>query len=156
MKIKIIVVGKTKETFLQQGENEFQQRLARYCQLEWIIVKEEKIISKKTVKYIKQKEAERILDKASNAIYLIALERTGEQMSSEDMADFLQQKMNEGIGEITFIIGGALGLEEMVLKVVNKVLSLSRMTFTHEMTRVILLEQLYRAFTILKNEKYHK
>jgi 23S rRNA (pseudouridine1915-N3)-methyltransferase len=156
MKIKIIVVGKTKETFLQQGEKEFQQRLARYCQLEWIIVKEEKIVSNKPEQNIKLKEAERILNKISKGSLDIALDRTGEQLTSEELAEFLRQKMNEGYGQITFIIGGTLGLEEKILKSATKVLSLSQMTFTHEMTRLILLEQLYRAFTILKSEKYHK
>jgi len=156
MKIKIIVVGKTKEKFLQSGEEEFQQKLARYCQLEWVVVKEEKIISDKAEPIIKPKEAERILNKTSKGSLVIALDRTGDQMSSKELAEFLQQKMNEGYGETTFIIGGTLGLGKNVLKSAATVLSLSKMTFTHEMSRLILLEQLYRAFTILKGKKYHK
>jgi 23S rRNA (pseudouridine1915-N3)-methyltransferase len=84
------------------------------------------------------------------------LDRAGDPMSSEDLAAWLQKKMNEGTSEFEFIIGGALGLDSIVLNSVNQVLSLSQMTFTHEMSRLILLEQLYRAFTILRGEKYHK
>jgi 23S rRNA (pseudouridine1915-N3)-methyltransferase len=156
MKIKIIVVGKTKEQFLQQGEQEFQWRLTRYCQLEQVIVKKEKIVSNSTEQITKLKEAERILAQVTRGSFIIALDREGDQLSSEELAEFLQQKMNEGYGEVIFIIGGTLGLGETVLKSAAKVLSLSKMTFTHEMSRLILLEQLYRAFTLLKGTKYHK
>jgi 23S rRNA (pseudouridine1915-N3)-methyltransferase len=156
MKIKIIVVGKTKEKFLQQGEQEFQRRLKHYCQLEQVIIKEEKIVSNRTEQIIKLKEAERILAQTTRGSYIIALDREGDQVSSEELAEFLQQKMNDGYGEAIFIIGGTLGLGETVLNSSAKVLSLSKMTFTHEMSRLILLEQLYRAFTILKGTKYHK
>ena len=92
----------------------------------------------------------------SKGDYVIALDQTGDQMSSVELAEFVQYKMNEGVRELTFIIGGALGLDESILKTATKILSLSRMTFTHEMSRLIVLEQLYRAFTILKGTKYHK
>ncbi len=156
MKIKIIVVGKTKEKFLQQGELEFHRRLARYCQLELVVAKEEKIASNKGEQIIKLKEAERIVSLVSKGAFAIALDQRGDQMTSAELAAFLQQKMNSGCTEMTFIIGGALGLGENILETANRVLSLSTMTFTHEMSRLILLEQLYRAFTILKGTKYHK
>jgi 23S rRNA (pseudouridine1915-N3)-methyltransferase len=156
MKIKIIVVGKTKEKFLQLGEQEFQRRLRHYCQVERIIVKEEKIVLNKTEQIIKSKEAERIQAQLTKRSFIIALDREGDQVSSEELAKFIQQKMNEGYGEVIFIIGGTLGLGESVLNSAAKVLSLSKMTFTHEMSRLILLEQLYRAFTILKGTQYHK
>lgn len=156
MKIKIIVVGKTKEQFLQQGEQEFQRRLKPYCQLEQVIVKEEKIVSNKIGQIIKSKEAKRILAQLTRGSLSIALDREGDQFSSAELAEFLQQKMDDGYGEVIFIIGGTLGLGEPVLNSAAKVLSLSKMTFTHEMSRLILLEQLYRAFTILKGTKYHK
>jgi len=156
MKIKIIVVGKTREKFIQQGEKDFQKRLTRYCHLGWTILKEEKISANKTGQIIKRKEAEKILSPITKGAFTIALDQTGDQMSSEELAELLQGRMNEGVGELTFIIGGALGLDESILKQATKILSLSRMTFTHEMSRLILLEQLYRAFTILKGEKYHK
>jgi 23S rRNA (pseudouridine1915-N3)-methyltransferase len=156
MKIKIIIPGKTKEKFLQEGEKGFQKRLRRFCHLDWIIIKEEKISANKTGQIIRLKEAESIVKHITKGAYTIALDQTGDQVSSEELAEYLQQKMNEGVGELTFIIGGALGLDESILNAANKILSLSRMTFTHEMSRLILLEQLYRAFTILKGEKYHK
>jgi 23S rRNA (pseudouridine1915-N3)-methyltransferase len=156
MKIKIIVVGKTKEKFLQLGELEFQRRLACYCQLESVVVKEEKILSSKGEQTIKLKEAERILSQISKGALVVTLDRQGDQITSAELAAFLQQQMNQGCGEMTFIIGGALGLGESILKSADRVLSLSKMTFTHEMSRLILLEQLYRAFTILKGTKYHK
>lgn len=156
MKIKIIVVGKTRENFLKLGEEEFQRRLARFCQFEPVVIKEEKIASNKSEPIIKQKEAERISSHLSGGALIIALDQRGEQFTSEKLADFLQQQMNQGCGEVTFIIGGALGLAASILKSADRVLSLSSMTFTHEMSRLILLEQLYRAFTILKGAKYHK
>lgn len=156
MKIKIVLVGKTKAKFLQQGEREFQRRLRPFCQLDWIIIKEDKIVSNKAIEDIKRVEAERILTKLSKSSFAIALDRTGEQMSSEEFAEFIQKKLTEGRREITFIIGGALGLGQPVLRAAAKILSLSQMTYTHEMSRLILLEQIYRAFTILRGSKYHK
>lgn len=152
-----MVVGKTKEKFLQLGEKEFQHRLAPHCQLEWVIVQEGKILAGKNEGTIKLKEGERILDQLSGtAGNIIALDRQGAELSSEGLAELLQKKMNQGCGEMTFIIGGALGLNEAVLNSAGHRLSLSRMTFTHEMSRLILLEQLYRAFSILKGSRYHK
>lgn len=156
MKINIILVGKTKEKFLQMGEQKFQQRLARYCKLQLIPVKEEKIVASKSDQHIKSIEGERILTKLSSKNWIVALDSSGEQMTSENLAEFLQKKMNDGYSDLEFVIGGALGLSPVILKSANQVLSLSQMTFTHELSRLILLEQLYRAFTILKGEKYHK
>lgn len=156
IKIKVIVVGKTKEKYLQLGESDFQRRLTRFCQLEYTVVKEEKVSSNMPEQQIKQKEAERIFEKTSDIACLVALDQTGKQMSSIKFAEYLQQKMNEGCGKLAFIIGGALGLDSQILNAATDVISLSEMTFTHEMTRLIFMEQLYRAFTILKGEKYHK
>lgn len=138
------------------GEKEFQQRLSRYCQVEWLVIKDEKIVAGKSEQQIKANEAGRILQQIAPRSWSVALDRTGKPMSSEDFADWLQKKMNGGDSELEFIIGGALGLDPAVLKSANQVMSLSTMTFTHEMSRLILLEQLYRAFTILRGEKYHK
>ncbi len=156
MKIKIVVPGKTKEKFLQIGEKDFQKRLSRFCYLDWIIIKEEKIRANKTGRVIRLKEAEKILSHITKGAFIIALDQTGDQMSSEELAEFFQQRMNEGVSELTFVIGGVLGLDESILRAATKILSLSKLTFTHEISRLILLEQLYRAFTILKGEKYHK
>lgn len=156
MKIKIIVVGKTKEPYLLQGEKQFQQRLSHFVQLDWIIVKEEKILSTRSEEEAKHKEAKRILNKITSGSYIVVLDQSGEQISSEMFAEFLQHKMDHGWGDMTFIIGGAFGLTDDVLNCATKILSLSKMTFTHDMSRLILLEQLYRAFTILRGTKYHK
>jgi len=156
MKFKIIIIGKTKENYLQQGEKEFQKRLSRFCQLEWVIVKEQRFDANTSEQTIIKTESESILSKITKDDFVIALDRTGEQMTSEELAVFLQKKMNEGYSKITLIIGGTFGLGEKVLKSASTILSLSKMTFTHEMSRLILLEQLYRAFTILNGSKYHK
>ena len=155
MKIKILIIGKTKEGYLQQGEKKFQKRLSHYCQFEWILVKDEKIFSGKSEKLVKLLEGERILNKLNKSDFVILLDQSGAQKTSEEFAEFLQSKFDNGIREIVFVVGGALGLGENVSKSIKNKISLSKMTFTHEMTRLILLEQLYRAFTILKREPYH-
>ncbi len=156
MKIKLIVVGKTKEKYLKMGEKDFAGRLAKYCRFEEVVVREEKILASKNEETIKGQEGERILQKLTRPGLVVALDQTGEQFSSEDLAAFIQSEMNKGTREIDFIIGGALGLGRNVIAKTSKKLSLSKMTFTHEIARVILLEQLYRAFTILAGTKYHK
>jgi len=156
MKIKIIVVGKTREKYLQIGEKDFSGRLSNYCQFERIVVKEEKIQASKNEVTIKEQEGKRILDKVANTALMVALDQRGEQLSSEKLAGFIQNEMNKGTKEIDFVIGGALGLGENVMAKASKKMSLSEMTFTHEMVRLILLEQLYRAFAILAGSKYHK
>lgn len=156
MRIRFMVVGKTREQFLQQGEQFYQERLAPFCQLEWVIVREEKGTAGKTGDMIREKEGARILEQWPRRGYVVALDTSGKPLSSEEFARFLQEAMNSGQSEMTFIIGGALGLDEKVRLAATHRLSLSRMTFTHEMTRLILLEQLYRSFTILKGSKYHK
>lgn len=156
MHIRLMVVGKTREKFLQQGEQFFQDRLAPFCQVEWIIIKEEKGAGSKSDDVIRQKEGARLLEQWPRRGCIVVLDPAGAQMSSEEFARFIQGKMNSGQSEITFVIGGALGLDEKVRLAATQQLSLSRMTFTHEMARLILLEQLYRSFTILKGSKYHK
>ena len=156
MKIKIIVVGKTRESFLQQGEAEFLKRLRRYAKCEIVVVRAVRLTSGMNEDSARQKEGERILQKCDANEWTVVLDCDGQQMSSEKFASFLQQRMNNGITTMTFIIGGTLGLAPNVLQRANIVLSLSRMTFTHEMMRLFLFEQIYRAFTILKGEKYHK
>ena len=156
MKIKVIVVGKTKENFLKLGEEEFQRRLRRYLNLEWIAVRPEEISPKSNETKIKTIEGQRIKEKIEAGEWIIVLDRRGEALSSEQLADFFLKKMHAGVKCITFVIGGTLGLSEELFQMANEKLSLSQMTFTHEMTRLILLEQIYRAFTIIKGEKYHK
>ena len=156
MKIKIIVVGKTKENFLQIGEEEFRKRLKRYIEIEWIVVKPEKIPDKCDETRFKASEEERIKQRIGQNEWVVVLDSRGKQMSSEKFAEFFQLKMMQGIKNMTFIIGGPLGLSDAFVQQANQSLGLSKMTFTHEMVRLILLEQIYRAFTIIKGEKYHK
>ena len=156
MKIKIILVGKTREAFLQQGEAIFLKRLRRYTKCDIIVVRPVRLTAGTNENVVRQKEGERILQKCDASEWTIVLDSKGQQMSSEKLANFILQRKNSGIHGMTFIIGGPVGLAQEVLQQANIVLSLSRMTFTHEMTRLILYEQLYRAFTIIKGEKYHK
>ena len=156
MKIRIIIVGKTKEKYIEQGIKEFDKRLQKYIPVEWIVVKEEKIQKNDSEMKIKSIEFSRILEKISSDHYSIILDSNAEQVTSQQFASFMLQKMNEGVRTINFIIGGALGLDPNIDKYANLKLSLSKLTFTHEMTRLILIEQIYRAFTIVKGEKYHK
>ncbi len=156
MKIKIITVGKTRQKFWQLAEQEYSKRINRYIHLKQIVVDEASLSSLKNIELVWQREQKAILEKIDSGEYLIILDKRGKQISSEALAQFLQKKMTQGVRSLTFVIGGSLGFSEDFLKNAHLVLSLSKMTFPHEMAKVILLEQLYRAFSILKGEKYHK
>ena len=155
MPIRIIVVDRSRSPFIQQGEAFYMERLARYTRLEWVEVKPERITKGRKKPEILTKEGRSIIKKLGGRDYAIALERFGKAFGSNAFADKLESIIASG-NPIAFIIGGPLGLSEEVLDRSRETLSLSRLTFTHEMARLILLEQLYRAFTIMKNEKYHK
>ncbi|RMD87479.1 MAG: 23S rRNA (pseudouridine(1915)-N(3))-methyltransferase RlmH, partial [Calditrichaeota bacterium] len=127
-----------------------------YIHLKQIVVDEASLSSLKNIELVWQREQKAILEKIDSGEYLIILDKRGKQISSEALAQFLQKKMTQGVRSLTFVIGGSLGFSEDFLKNAHLVLSLSKMTFPHEMAKVILLEQLYRAFSILKGEKYHK
>jgi len=159
MNINIIAVGKIKEKYLQMGIDEFKKRLSRYCSLNVIEVSDEKApenLSDKEVEIVKQREGDRILDKIPPNSFVIALAIEGKNLSSEEFSDKIQSLMVDGVNDITFIIGGSLGLSKEVLDKSHYKLSFSRMTFPHQLMRLILLEQIYRAFKIMKNEPYHK
>jgi len=156
MRLKLIVVGKTKENYIHMGEMDFAARLKNYCEFEQVIVRDERITASRNEGEIKMQEGERILQKLGPSSLVVALDQRGEQLSSERLAGFIDQARQRGAKQIDFIIGGALGLGENVLSRADKMLSLSAMTFTHEMARLILLEQLYRAHSILAGAKYHK
>jgi len=156
MNIKIIALGKIKEKFLKDGIDEFLKRLTPYASLEiveipTIEIKDENIIEK----FLKD-EGEKILSHIKPNSYVITLEIQGEMLSSEKFAQKLETLTNEGIAEIIFIIGSSYGLSQIVSERANFKLSMSRMTFLHQFARLILVEQIYRAFKILKHEKYHK
>ena len=155
MKVKLIVIGKTKTKFLLDGENEYQKRLKHYCKFSELIIPDIKNGGKLSKKELKEKEGNLILASIKNSDYVILLDDKGLELSSTDFAEFLNKKMVSSSNELVFIIGGAFGFSESVFKRANTKLSLSKMTFSHQMVRMIFKEQLYRAFTILKGEKYH-
>lgn len=154
MKINIIVVGKFKETYWSQAENEYLKRLSAWFKINIIELKEESFTEKDDREKIKAKEAQNILAKIPENSFIIALDENGMEFESEKFADKLQSWLELG-DELTFILGGPLGLHSSVLQKANFKLALSKMTFPHQMARVVLLEQLYRGRMINHNRKYH-
>ena len=155
MKIKLIIIGKTKSKFLIAGENEYQKRLEHYCKFSELIIFDIKNSGKLSKKELKVKEGNLILGSIKNNDYAVLLDDKGLALSSIGFAEFLNKKMVSSFNELVFIVGGAFGFSESVYKRANAKLSLSKMTFSHQMVRMIFKEQLYRAFTILKGEQYH-
>ncbi|MGV3245051.1 23S rRNA (pseudouridine(1915)-N(3))-methyltransferase RlmH [Staphylococcus sp. 11261D007BR] len=159
MKITVIAVGKLKEKYWKQAIAEYEKRLGAYTKIDIVEVADEKApenMSEKEVEQVKAKEGERILAKIKPQSTVITLEIQGKMLSSEGLAKELDQRMVQGTSDFTFIIGGSNGLHEDVLKRSNLALSFSKMTFPHQMMRVVLLEQIYRAFKINRGEAYHK
>lgn len=159
MNIKIIVVGKIKEKYIREGIKEYSKRLSKYCNLEIIEVADEKApekLSKKDMEIIKNKEGAKLLSKIPQNSFIISLEIEGKEISSEELSKKMKDIMISGINDITFIIGGSLGLSQEVRNKANYKLSFSKMTFPHQLMRVILLEQIYRGFRIMRGEPYHK
>ena len=159
MKITIIAVGKIKEKYIKQGIKEFKKRLSNYTKLSIIEIPDEKApenLSEKEMEIVKDTEGENILKKLDNYSYVIALDKDGDQLSSIDFANKIKKLTVQGNSSFTFIIGGSLGLSDEVLKKSNLKLSFSKMTFPHQLFRLILLEQVYRTFRINRGEPYHK
>ena len=159
MNISIIAVGKLKEKYLKQAIDEYSKRLSRYCKLEIIELPDEKTpdnASEKEEQQIKEKEGRLILSKIKDNSYVIAMDLKGKQITSEEFASFISNCGVTGNSNIVFIIGGSLGLSEGVIKRANYKLCFSKMTFPHQLFRVMLLEQVYRGFRIINNEPYHK
>lgn len=159
MKITVLAVGKLKEKYWKQAIAEYQKRLSAYTEIEIIEVPDEKApenMSDKEIEQVKQKEGQRLLAKVKPQSTVITLEIKGNMLTSEGLAKNLQQRMVQGQSDFTFIIGGSNGLHQDVLDRSNYALSFSKMTFPHQMMRVILLEQVYRAFKIMRGEAYHK
>lgn len=152
MKIKLIEIGKTDEKYLKEGIVEYVSRLNHYVSFETITIPDSKASSPDTVKTDEEKA---ILQKLSPGDHVILLDDKGDEFTSLGFSKFLQKKMNAGLKTLVFVIGGPFGFSEAVYKRSNGKLSLSRMTFSHQMVRLFFCEQLYRAFTILKGEKYH-
>lgn len=159
MRISLITVGKIKEKYLRDAIAEYSKRLSRYCKLEMIEVMDEKTpdhASQAVEKGIRDKEAERILKYIKEGSYIITLEILGKQVTSEELADKINRLGIQGESHLVFIIGGSLGLGEEILKRSDFALSFSKMTFPHQLMRVILLEQIYRSYRIINGEPYHK
>ncbi|MCX6745924.1 MAG: 23S rRNA (pseudouridine(1915)-N(3))-methyltransferase RlmH [Candidatus Parcubacteria bacterium] len=155
MKIKIITISKTKTEY-EQAEQEFLKRLQGYADLEILNLREEPITKNRPEDEIMEIEGERILAKLDKDYFIVALHVMGNQMSSEEFADFVEEIRDFKSAKICFVIGGPLGLSQRVLDEADFVLSFSKMTFTHQLIRLLLLEQIYRAFEILKGTEYHK
>ena len=159
MKRFIVGVGKIKEKFFTDAILEYSKRLSKYCNLEIVEVADEKTPDNASLheeELIKDKEGDRILKNIGDRDYVIALAIEGKQLSSPEMANMVEKLSVDGISSIAFVIGGSLGLSSKVLSRADYKLSFSRMTFPHQLMRVILLEQIYRSFRIIKNEPYHK
>lgn len=159
MKISICCVGKVTEKFFTDAIAEYSKRLSKYCTFEIIEVKDEKTkenASDTEINLVKEKEGKRILEKINPTSYVIALVINGKMYSSESFAKKIGELMNEGKSHITFVIGGSLGLCDEIIDKADMKLSFSQMTFPHQLMRVILSEQIYRAYRILNNEPYHK
>ncbi|OYU84491.1 MAG: 23S rRNA (pseudouridine(1915)-N(3))-methyltransferase RlmH [Flavobacterium sp. BFFFF2] len=155
MIIKLIAIGKTDQKELEQLTQQYVQRLGHYVRLEWVIIPDIKSVKNLTEDQQKEKEGQLILGKVSSADVLILLDENGKSMSSEEWADFLQKKMNQGIKTLVFVIGGPYGFSSAMYARAHEKISFSKMTFSHQMIRLFFAEQLYRGFTILKNEPYH-
>lgn len=159
MRIKIVAVGMLKEKYLTMGVQEYLKRLMRYAKVEIIEVKDEDIpesFSELQVERAKNKEGKAILKKIQSDEYVIALAIEGKQKSSDELAKHLEQLITYGHSKICFVIGGSNGLSQAVYERANELLSFSKLTFPHQLMRMILLEQIYRSFKIIHNEPYHK
>lgn len=159
MKITILCVGKIKEKFYREAIDEYSKRLSKYCKFEIIEVEDEQTpdkASESVCRMIKEKEGKRLLSKIKDDAYVCTLEIEGKNLSSMELADWMEKTCVRGKNHICFIIGGSLGLHEDVIKRSDFSLSFSKMTFPHQLMRVILTEQIYRGFRIINNEPYHK
>ena len=159
MKITIIAVGKLKEKYLKDGIQEYAKRLSRFCELQIIEVEDEQAadsLSAAQEEQVKKREADKILRKIRDGSLLAVLDIKGDKLDSEGFASKMQNFFVSGFPHITFVIGGSLGLDNELLKKAGLRLSLSNMTFPHQLARLILLEQVYRVFKIINGEPYHK
>lgn len=159
MKISILSVGKLKEGYLQEAVSEYKKRLSRYATIEEIVVVDEKTpdgASEKVEEQIKEKEGQRILSNIKDDAYVIALAIEGKMMDSVEFSKHINDLCVQGNSHFIFVIGGSLGLSKSVLNRANEKLSFSKMTFPHQLMKVFLMEQIYRAYRIQNNEPYHK
>ncbi len=155
MKIIFRAIGKSHEPYVKAGVEEFSSRISRYYKVEWDIIPVPKNAAALSEQELKKKEGELILNTTGKEDYLVALDERGKELNSEELAAFIQARANESSKQVVFLIGGAFGIDETVMKRANYKWSLSRLTFPHQLVRLILAEGIYRACSILKNEKYH-
>lgn len=155
MKIKLIVVGKSAFDFIKEGEEVYEKRLVHYLPFEKLVLPDIKNPKNLSIEELKKKEGEMILSKITNQDFLVLMDENGNHSSSTKFASWLEQKVNDGTRSTIFVIGGAFGFSKEVYDRSNQLISLSKMTFSHQLVRVIFLEQLYRAQTIMKGEPYH-
>ncbi len=155
MAIKLIVVGRTVQQYLQTGESEYTERLSHYCKFEMVTIPELKNAKNLSEAQIKESEGALILKQFQTADHVVLLDEKGKLRSSEDFAQWLQNISNRGVKNLCFVVGGAYGFSDAVYSRANEKISLSPMTFSHQMVRTIFLEQLYRAHTILAGQPYH-
>jgi len=156
MKITIISVGKIREKYFCDAIEEYLKRMQKYCQIERLTLTDEKILESIPDLVIKEKEGQKIIKSLNPDSFKIVLTEKGKSYSSEKLANFLEEKKDNGFSHLTFIIGGALGLSESVLAKSDFIFSLSALTMPHQMAYLFLVEQLYRCFKIINNEPYHK
>jgi 23S rRNA (pseudouridine1915-N3)-methyltransferase len=155
MKFQFWAIGKNHEPYVKPGVEDFTKRISNYYKAEWNIIPVPKNAGMMSEMDLKKKEGELIMGWLEKDDYLVALDEHGKQVSSEGLADFIRKTGNRSLKRIVFVIGGAFGLDEVILKRADFTWSLSQLTFPHQLVRLLLAEQVYRACTILKNEKYH-
>lgn len=155
MKIQLWSIGKSNEAYIKQGVDDFTKRISNYFKVEWNIIPVPKNAGMLSEMDLKKKEGDLILQWLDKDDYLVLLDERGKQLTSEGLAGFLQARANESTKKIVFLVGGAFGVADEVFKRANYTWSLSQLVFPHQLVRLILAEQIYRACTILKNEKYH-
>ena len=155
MNIKLIVVSKTDVPYLQTGIDEYVGRLKHYCDFELVTIPALKNLGKASPEEVKEREGQLILKQVEKSDMVVLLDEHGKEYGSVEFSEYLQKQMNTGIRTLSFVVGGAFGFSPAVYVAAQHKISLSRMTFNHQMVRLFFVEQLYRAFTILRHEKYH-
>jgi 23S rRNA (pseudouridine1915-N3)-methyltransferase len=155
VKLSIICMGRTRERFIQDGIEKYLRYLKPYAPVELNVLREEKVDDLRDAPRIRKLEAAKIAKAISQNAYVVALDERGREFTSHEFAAFMDKALEKGTREMSFVLGGAMGLDESMTEKADTVLALSRWTLTHEMARLVLLEQLYRAFTIIKGKTYH-
>ena len=155
MKLQLWSIGKDHEAYVKAGVDDFTKRISRYYPVDWMILPPPRNAGTLSLADLRKKEGDMILESLSKDDYLVALDEKGKQQTSEGLAQFIQTRANDSVRNLIFLIGGAFGLDERVLQRANHKWSLSQLTLPHQLVRLVLAEQLYRACTIQRNEKYH-